>query len=321
MTPENLDFDRLRRVFTPYADERTSAVKANGGRFVYYTTADVAASILEKQEIWMRNALAMNDFMEISYGFECLNAAYKAEPGTLLKTVLDSCFPGISSEVETYFNTWLPHIRGDTYLTCLSEHRSDEDFHGRLSMWRAYGGSAGVALVLNGAVMFGTSNVLGAYSSPVLYASRDLFAKEFARVAEGIKAESDYVKSLGRDFVRNAIFSMLRFAVLCTKHPGFHEELEWRVVASPTMILSPRHIPTVETIRGVPQIVIKLKLENAPDQGLVGLEVPELVNRIIIGPCDFPAVVFQALRKLLSDLKVPNPETKIVVSDIPLRQP
>ncbi len=321
MDTKNIDHDRLRRVFFPYADSKTAAAKASGGRFVYYTTADVAFSILHRQEIWMRNAMAMNDFMEISHGFDCLNAAYKGEAGKVLKGILDSCFPGVSEEVELFFNGWLPHIRSDTYLTCLSEHRADEDLHGRLSMWRAYGGSTGVALVLNGDVMFGTSNAIGAHSSPVLYANASSFADEFMNVVKGIERESDYVKSLGRDFVKNAVFTMLRFAVLCTKHPGFHEELEWRVVASPTIISSPRLISHVEVVRGVPQTVVKLKLENAPSEGLVGLAIPELLNRIIIGPCEFPGVIYRALHQVLREIGVQNVEQKIFISDIPLRHP
>ena len=37
----------------------------------------------------------------------------------------------------------------DTYLTSISEHRNKEDTFGRLSMWRAYGETTGVALVMN----------------------------------------------------------------------------------------------------------------------------------------------------------------------------
>jgi len=93
-------------------------------------------------------------------------------------------------------------------------------------MWRAYGGQAGVALVLNGEVMFREFHALGAYSSPVAYLPPDEFAAEFVRIAESIAAEADYIRTLDRDTVKASAFNMLRFAVLCTKHPGFHEERE-----------------------------------------------------------------------------------------------
>jgi len=320
MSTEEIDNDRFSRLFFPYAYRKISELKNSGGRFVYYTTADVATSILKNQQIWLRNATVMNDFMEIQYGFECLAAAYRGDPGRFLKAVLESYFPGISKEVEEYFNSWLPVIRSETYLTCVSEHHSDEDQNGRLSMWRAYGGSTGVALVMNGAVMFSTSDVLHAYSSPVYYASQAEFAEEFMKVAEGIKAESDYIMQLGRENVKNTVFNMLRFAVLCTKHPGFHEELEWRVFASPIMQPSARLSTVVEVVRGVPQMVVKIKLENAPSEGLIGLSLPELLDRIIIGPCEFPAVIFRAFLQLLKEMEVPDAKKKIIISDIPLRQ-
>lgn len=314
-----LDGPRIGRIFFPYAAERTRDVIAAGGRFVYYTTADTATSILRNRKVWMRSTTAMNDYMEVEHGFECLNAAYKAEPGTAFNRALDTCFPGLATEVRDFFNAWLPGIRQDTYMLCVSEHLPEEDQHGRLSMWRAYGGQAGVALVLNGGVMFRESDALGAYSSPVAYLTPDAFAANFARIAETIAAEAKYIRTLDRDTVKTCAFNMLRFAVLCTKHPGFHEELEWRIVASLAMHPSQFLTSSVEVVRGIPQTVLKIDLKNYPDQGLTGLALPELLNRIIIGPCEFPLVVLKALRQLLVAAEVPEPDARTFISDIPLR--
>jgi hypothetical protein len=112
---------------------------------------------------------------------------------------------------------------------------------------------------------------------------------------------------------------MFRFAVLCTKHPGFHEELEWRVIHSPTYEPSERVTKTIETIRGVPQHVIKIPLKNYPDEGFVGGELHELLDRIIIGPTQHPHAIADAFCDLLHQAKIPDPEKKICISDIPLR--
>lgn len=266
----------------------------------------------------MRNTAAMNDYLEVEHGFECLNASYKAAPFNI---AINACFPGLADEVRNFFNSWLPSIRRDTYITCVSEHLATEDQHGRLSMWRAYGGQTGVALVLNGAVMFSKSNVLNIFSSPVAYLSPNAFAAQFEQIAKNMESEVDYVKSLGREAVKQIVFNMLRFAVLCTKHPGFHEEREWRVVASPAMHPTPHVTLTVEVVRGTPQTVVKLGLQNHPVQGLVGLAMPELLNRIIIGPCQFPEIIRSAFHRLLEEVGVAEAEKKIIVSDIPLRQP
>ena len=314
-----VDAQRLASVFLPYAVRKTAEVKANGGRFAYYTTAEVAACILTSQEIWMRNATVMNDFLEISHGLQCLRAAYNGSAGAVLKRALNAAFPGLPEEIEEMFDTWLLTIQVDTYLTCVSEHRVEEDLRGRLSMWRAYGGVTGVAIVMNGTAMFSPSNALRAYSSPVFYADEAAFTDEFMRTAKGIEDEAEFIRSLGREVVKNIVFRMFRFAILCTKHPGFREELEWRVIASPMLEPSPRLKSDIETVRGVPQTVLKIKLENVPQEGLVGMALPELVDRIIIGPCEFPLVTRRGLVQLLNSLNVPDADRRVVVSDIPLR--
>jgi hypothetical protein len=207
----------------------------------------------------------------------------------------------------------------DRYIMCVSEHTSREDAHGRLSMCRAYGGRAGVALVLYGAVMFSGTDALGAYASPVLYVDPYGFAAELMRVAKGMAGETEYISQLGRDCVRSIVFNMFRFAVLCTKHPGFHEEREWRVVASPTMHPSKLLTQGVEVVRGTPQTILNITLRNEPQQGLIGLAVPDLLDRIIIGPCELPTVIFRAMHELLTSAGVADAANKIVVSDIPLR--
>jgi DUF2971 family protein len=319
ISPE--DQERINHTFFPYVERKTREVLSNGGRFVYYTSAETATSILFNKQIWLRNTTAMNDYLEVEHGFECLNASYKAAPGNAFNAALNACFPGLAEEVRDFFNGWLPSIRQDTFISCVSEHLPDEDQHGRLSMWRAYGGQAGVALVINGAVMFSKSGALNIFSSPVAYLSPDAFAAQLDHIVKNMESDLDFIKSLGKESVMQIVFNMLRFAVLCTKHPGFHEEREWRNIASPKMHPTDHATLEVEIIRGTPQPVLKLGLQNHPEKGLVGLAIPDLLDRIIIGPCEFPQVICSAFLKLLIDAGVQEPGKKIIVSDIPLRQP
>lgn len=319
MTAAILDGPPIARIFLPYMAQRTRDVLAAGGRFVYYTTAETATHIIRNRRVWMRSTTAMNDYMEVEHGLRCLDTAYKAEPGQVFDRALDASFPVLATELRELFNGWLPTIRVETYILCVSEHLPEEDQNGRLSMWRAYGGKAGVALVVNGGVLVRESDALGAYSSPVAYLTPEAFAAKFVRIAETIAAEAAYIRTVDRDVVKAHAFNMLRFAVLCTKHPGFHEEREWRVVASPTMHPSQLLKSSVEVVRGIPQTVLKIDLQDHPDQGLTGLAMPELLDRIIIGPCEFPLVVWKAFRDLLAAANVPDPDAKVVASAIPLR--
>lgn len=306
-------------IFFPYASERRKAVTTNGRRLVHYTRADAAINILKSKSIWMRKASCMNDFMEVQHGLECLAEAYRGEAGADLKATLNGIFNGITGDLERLFDGWQPFLRRDTYVTCFSEHLNEEDDLGRLSMWRAYGGTTGVALVVNTAPFFSPSDALRAYSSPVAYLDDKAFGQELLKLADHIKAAADFVRALGRETVTAYLFNAFKFAALCTKHPGFREEMEWRMIYTPAIEKSPHLLKEVQVINGTPQSIYKIPLPNLPNENLVGIEVPELLQSVIIGPTDYAPAIREAFESLLADAGVDDPASRIRVSDIPLR--
>lgn len=316
-----LDANDLRtlELFYPFAFAQTMRGIQQRIRFAHYSSADAAMKILQSNQVWMRKASAMNDFREIDYGKECLIGAYASETGKQLKAALEKMFPGITEDIQDRFNTWYPHFETGTFLTCISEHDASEDRIGRLSMWRAYGGTTGVAVVLHGAPFLAPSDALKAYTSPVAYLSHLEFQSEFDHLVSGIISNAHFVKSLGRDNVLANIFNAFRMATICTKHPGFREEQEWRVIYNPIWQQSNRITSSVEIIRGVPQIVQKITLIDIPDEGLVGITIPDIVERVIIGPTDFPLEIREATIELLKAKGVVDAASKVIISDIPLR--
>lgn len=58
-----IDHWQISRVLMPHAMARYEAVKSTNTRFVHYTRADVAVSILADKQVWMRKTSCMNDFM------------------------------------------------------------------------------------------------------------------------------------------------------------------------------------------------------------------------------------------------------------------
>ena len=62
------DMNALIDIFCPGVTGKLSEVVSDNRRFAYYNSADTAKSIIENQQIWLRNATVMNDFSEISYG-------------------------------------------------------------------------------------------------------------------------------------------------------------------------------------------------------------------------------------------------------------
>jgi hypothetical protein len=177
-----------------------------------------------------------------------------------------------------------------------------------------------VALVLNARVFLSPSDALGAYSSPVAYLAQNEFLESFDNLLAGVHGNAEFIRSLGEDVVLNCMFTAFRLAVLCTKHPGFREELEWRVIYSPRYQPSARIRRDIESINGTPQPVCKIALEDVPDEGLVGAAIPSLVERIIIGPSRHPDVMWEAFVDLLREIGVEAPESRVFASDIPLRR-
>jgi hypothetical protein len=243
-----------------------------------------------------------------------------ANSGAKLKGVLDRIFPSFSADLEKQFNGWIPHFKLDTYLTCISEHLDSEDSIGRLSMWRAYGGRTGVAIVLKNGPFLTPSTALKAYSSPVGYFSAEQFKREFHQIADAAHIHADILSKLGREAIMTNIFNMFKFAMLCTKHPGFHEEREWRIVYLPMFEKSDRLIADLKVIGGVPQPIYRIPLKDVPDEGLVGIEIPQFFDRVIIGPTQYPAAIYEAFVRSLEQAGVTDAPNKVQISDIPLRQ-
>jgi len=288
-------------------------------RIVYYTSAATAMQILRNREIWMRNTQVMNDFLEVDHGISCVQRALATEAGRSFQSLANTFYPNAFAEAHSQFEAWIPGLRGDTFLTCVSEHPATDDQHGRLSMWRAYGGNAGVALVLNPAVFFRPSNALAAYSMPVIYASEEGLVAELAQVTQRLLASPEVVGGLGYAGFKNTLFEMLRFGAVCTKHPAFSEEREWRVISSPALKTSPLLVHATETIGNVPQVVLKLPLKDKADEGLFGIEPKDFIERILIGPCEHPYVLRRALWAALEEAGVSDPGPRLTVTGIPLR--
>lgn len=271
----------------------------------------------------MRDSRVMNDFSEIEYGLNRLKKAYHGPIGGRLKRCLEGAASGITDEIVERFDGWSQRFTRCTYLACVSEHAPSEDLHGRLSMWRAYGGRTSVALVMNNRPFLSTSDVLKAYASPVLYADQDRFDREFERVTQGIEPLGAMLRMMGRETLRDRIFNVFLFAALCTKHPGFHEEQEWRVIHAAEMHPSKHLAKDLEVVRGAPQFVYKIPLKDIDDEeggtGFSGAEVRDLLDRVIIGPSDDGHVVSDAFVHLLGQAGVPAPEERVFVSGIPLR--
>ena len=318
MTP---DEERIFNIFMPYAARMQKEMEAGHTPLVHYTSAEAGLSIIQNKKFWMREASCMNDFSEVLHGCNCLISAFQNEPGKKIRAALDSIDTTIIPSALEGFDAWLPHLKSNTFLSSFSVHDTEkENDLGRLSMWRGYGSNTGVALVLDSAVFFNESEYFcGLYTSPVAYLNDQEFALELIQIAQNIADNQDFLSHIDKDTLAGYLFRTLVFASLCTKHKGFAEELEWRLTYLPKMEACPNITPDCVTINGIPQIIQKILLENVPSENVTGLDIPELIKRVIIGPSQYGETIARTFVNALKNAGDNSAESKVVISGTPLR--
>lgn len=316
-------FARLESIFLPeswarrnvmYPDERPA-------RFVHYTSADAALNIIRAKRLWMRSTTCMADYREVQHGFDMLNSFF-SEKGSkdLFAAMLNDCAPNISDEAIGIFNQWWSDIQWGTFIASVSEHDVSEDIHGRLSMWRAFGGGAArVALVVNVPAVTDASDALKLSFNPVVYSSAEDVRKEMFTVINNVQANSDYLRSVERPILLQWLVNMLMTGVTCLKHEGFREEREWRLLYSPKIAPSPLIEQVVESIAGVPQTICKLPLDSTVSPALSDLDFSRTFERLIIGPSPYPWAMYQAFVQTLKAVGVHDAEGRVYTSGIPIR--
>jgi hypothetical protein len=289
----------------------------NKGRFVHYTSAENALKIINTRSVWLRNTTCMTDYREVSHGLDLLRHYFaNDENKNAFVNALNECSVSIAEEAIALFDQWLQSIQLQTYISSISEHDDREDFHGRLSMWRAFGNTAArVAVVLRLGLETGKNYALACELSPVGYFTDAEIALEFANIRDN----HDFLREIDRRLLLGSIFAMLTNAVVCLKHEGFREEREWRIIYSPARLTSPHIQTSIEVVGGVPQRVYKVPLHNNSQVGISGLELDELIDRIIIGPSQFPWAMYDAFVAALDAAGVKNANTRVFISQIPVR--
>jgi hypothetical protein len=313
---------KLSSIFLPYASDRRERVRKRKGRFVHYTSAANALSIIKTKRIWMRNATCMADFREVGHGLDALNRYFNKDSNRqAFIAALNECSAGAAEEGFVLFNHWWQNTQLQTYITSISEHDDSEDMHGRLSMWRAFGSATTprVALVINLPLDAAANVALSVTLSPVGYFTDEEVTRELDSVTQNVQQNRDFLASLEHRTLVTFVFTMLVAQVVYLKHEGFHEEREWRIVHSPKRTPSPFLESAVESPSGVPQLVYKIPLENNSSAGISGLSICDLLDRVIIGPSQFPWVMYEAFVTALDAAGVKDSASRVLTSTIPVR--
>ncbi len=224
------------------------------------------------------------------------------------------------------FNFYIQHMNQETlvntYVLCLSEH-APGDTDGVLSMWRSYA-SQGHGL----AIVFNTRSVPDPPQAPlriakVIYGSTQQRLKilqdglvEWVKVTKFLNLPDNqlYLASYG------AFFFIKNFALM-TKHIGFGEEEEWRIIYLPE--LDPDgHLASQFGYHISPRgAEPNLKFKIAPVLGGSpgSLSLASLVEFILLGPSISSPIAQAAFRRVLKDTCLKDFEDRVFASTIPLR--
>jgi hypothetical protein len=312
------------QLFLPLYDDLIDEEKFNNQKplLAHYTTIQTLEKILTSNELWFSNPLFMNDMEEVRFGINQGNELFN-----LSKEVADACGTEARKQLLKQhfaycYNKFANEHVLNTYVFCLSRHDKDDD-DGLLSMWRGYGGNGnGVAIV------FDTSQMNVVAGSPLLLAKVTYDTSE-ARKAwlEGLL--SAFCKILAASAIpdnklfipANTLFERIKLFALFTKHRGFKEEDEWRVVYMPDRDAEKRLESMFHYSISPRGVEPKLRFRVEPIQGFTtdDLSLTKIIDRVILGPSISSPIAAATVWRMLELLKQPDLKPKLRGSKIPFR--
>jgi hypothetical protein len=294
----------------------------------HYTSVATIEQILRTNTIWLSNPLNMNDLQEMRTGISLglqkfAAAAIKAGPT-----------PARTNRLIDSFTHYLGHFDTttalDTYIFCLSKH-APGDTDGLLSMWREYGSRGnGAALVIN------LQKINFVQTSPLIIADvtyadnnereRQLEAHLDAWVAitQALNLPDDQLH-----LAAYAAFIFIRLVALTTKHCGFLEEREVRVISVPEQDPNGYLAPCLDYHvgpRGVePKLKYKFGVTYPPTRGALSAEqlqagpLVNLLEFILLGPTGSSILSQRSFIRMLEKNNLHAFADRVYPSSIPLR--
>ena len=288
----------------------------------HYTTVSTLEKIVQGEELWFSNPLFMNDWEELEFGMNLGAQVFRTHADLEGACETPENHRQLLDAFSRLFDDFDRNHAIDTYVLCLAEHDSaNED--GALSMWRGYGANGnGVALVID------TSRIRPTVGSPfiaarVVYAShlerQEWMVRTVDRMAELLRqhgaTESNLISTAHYFFERLKLFSLF------TKHNGFHEEREWRIVyfsqKDHQRLLAPM-IGYSLSAKGV-EPKLKLHLPRVPPEAGGPISLEEIVAMVLLGPSLSTVVSGAAVRRMLALLDKKSLAARVRASSIPYR--
>jgi hypothetical protein len=288
----------------------------------HYTTIQTIEKIISSKELWFSNPLYMNDVEEVRFGLIESERILKEEPLISEACLTPARKATLLAAFDHYSRHYIENHLGDTYVFCTSEHQP-EDNDGLLSMWRGYGGSGNGA-----AIVFDTAKLSTLPTSPLIVAQVEYGTGDERRlkIASSVKTFAGILRANNiadekLHLAAHALLERFKLFALFSKHRGFHEEREWRVVYMRDRDHGNAFNPFFGFVTGANGIEAKLKFKVAPVVGATAddLSLSKIVARIILGPTISSPMAMTAFKRLLFQHGEMALVASVVASSIPFR--
>ncbi|MGC2048141.1 MAG: DUF2971 domain-containing protein [Gallionella sp.] len=289
----------------------------------HYTSIATLERIMVNDEIWFSNPLYMNDMEELRFGILEGAQAFRQHEAIKFACNDPKRYDLLLNAFEYQLNRFSNEHAFDTYVFCLSEHDIEKDTDGLLSMWRGYGSNGnGAAIIFDAAQL---SHIGGSplIISKVSYASQDdrrqwIDAKfrEFANLLSKNNVPDDklYLPAY-------ALFERIKMFSIFTKHRGFSEEKEWRVVYLRDRDVEHRMDGMLHYSIGRNGIEPKFKLKIKPINGVTSdnFSLDKIVSQIILGPSISSPLAVNSVRRMIETVGKHELANKLIASTTPFR--
>jgi hypothetical protein len=287
----------------------------------HYTSIATLERIVRSGELWLAHPMLMNDHQEMRWGMvegqkrllaseEIASACASADKHQLLLAAFNK-----------HYDQFATADAFDVYVGCFCEH-DPSDHDGLLSMWRGYGANGGGA-----AIVFDTSKLIHDDESPLVLAPvvygtdqqrLNWIETKISELARLIKTHNP--PKLELDRAAWHFFNRLKYFALFSKHCGFREEREWRVVYMQDRDPKREYHSRFTYLTNEAGIEPRMKLQVGSDlKGAEPITLSSLVTRILLGPRAGALLSLMATRRMMEQLGEPQLAARVLSSSTPFR--
>ena len=311
--------------FTPlYAEfqQNDSWMKGERPLLAHYTSVETLEKILKNEELWLSNPLFMNDLDEMRFGLTRGKAFFDQTDLEKACGLNSATAAQLRAAFNTYYSEYESKHALNVYVLCLSMHAADET-DGILSMWRAYANNgSGAAVVFDTGAIKVIMEDSPLVLTPVRYASTtDRLQWLERKVADwcAIVAQAEIPQPM-LYIPAYWLFNVILGFALSTKHIGFLEEHEWRLIYMPDRDKEQVLADKFDYIVGSRGVEPKLKLKIAPLDGAIPqFSFSEILHSILLGPSISSPLASASVVRMLEKLNKKDLIPKVHSSTIPLR--